>query len=92
MEAPIQAMMAAELGQLRVSLDASQLTATGPGLQVTRGYRIVEVVDQSATLVVTEPTGVSMRVWIDIHNDTLTFRPLDAPWNGEGKLLRVATL
>jgi hypothetical protein len=89
LEAPLAAMLVMQLGQLRVSIDATQFTAQGPGLKVTRTYQIQEVVDTTATLIVSEPTGVSTRVWIDFRGDVLTFRPLDAPWSGQGTLKRL---
>lgn len=89
MEAPLQGMLNMQLGQLKVQITGSQLTASGPGLEVARTYRIQEVVDQTATLVVSEPSGVSIRVWIEMRDPILTFRPLDAPWSGEGTLQRL---
>lgn len=89
LEAPLAAMLALQTGQLRVSIDPMQIVAQGPGLQVTRSYRIQEVVDQTATVIVSEPTGVSIRVWIDFRDNLLVFRPMDAPWNGEGTLQRL---
>jgi hypothetical protein len=89
LEAPLAAMLAMQVGQLRVSFNATQFTAQGPGLQVTRTYAIQEVVDTTATLIVSEPTGVSTRVWIDFTGNILIFRPLDAPWSGQGTLKRL---
>jgi hypothetical protein len=89
LEAPLVAMLGAQLGQLRVTVDATQLSAVGPGVQVVRTYRIQEVVDQAATLVVSEPSGVSVRVWIEFRENLVIFRPMDAPWNGEGTLRRL---
>jgi hypothetical protein len=89
LEAPLAAMLALQTGQLRVSIDPMQIVAQGPGLQVTRSYRIQEVVDQTATVIVSEPTGVSIRVWIDFRDNLLIFRPMDAPWSGEGTLQRL---
>jgi hypothetical protein len=89
LEAPLQALLNAELGQMRITIDNAQLIAQGPGLQVVRSYRIQEVADQTATIVVSEPSGVSVRVWIEFRDNLLTFRPLDAPWSGEGSLQRL---
>jgi hypothetical protein len=89
LEAPLAAMLAMQLGQLRVNFDATQFTAQGSGMQVTRTYTIQEVVDTTATLIVSEPTGVSIRVWIDFTGNILTFRPMDAPWSGQGTLKRL---
>lgn len=89
LEAPLQGMLGTQLGQMRVVIEGTQITASGPGLQVARSYQIQEVVDQTATLVVAEPSGVSVRVWIEMRDPVLTFRPLDAPWSGEGTLQRL---
>jgi hypothetical protein len=89
LEAPLAAVLAIQFGQLRVAVNGSQISAQGPGLQVVRSYTIQEALDQTATLIVSEPTGVSIRVWVEFHDDVLTFRPLDAPWTGEGTLQRI---
>jgi hypothetical protein len=89
LEAPLQGLLNFQLGQMRVTIDSAQLTAEGPGLRVVRSYRIQEVVDETATLIVSEPSGVSVRVWIEFRDNLLTFRPLDAPWSGEGTLKRL---
>jgi hypothetical protein len=90
LEAPLQGLLQAQLGQLRVRVEGDRISATGPFVQVSRTYRVQEAFDQTATLVVSEPTGVSIRVWIERQGNVLTFRPLDAPWNGEGTLLSVS--
>lgn len=89
LEAPLQGMLGMQLGQMRVVIEGTQISASGPGLQVARSYYIQEVVDQTATLVVSEPSGVSIRVWIEMRDPVLTFRPLDAPWSGQGTLQRL---
>ena len=89
LETPLAAMLALQVGQLHIQIDGTQLNAQGPGLQVTRTYQILEVVDQTATLAVTEPTGDSERVWIEFRDNLLTFRPMDAPWSGVGTLQRL---
>lgn len=85
----LQGMLQSQLGQMQVLVNGSQLAATGPGVSATRNYQIEEVLDKTATLVVSEPSGVSIRVWIEIRGRTLTFRPLSAPWSGEGTLQRL---
>jgi len=89
LEMTLQGMLLSQLGQMQVLVNGSQLIATGPGVSATRNYQIEEVLDQTATLVVSEPSGVSIRVWVEIRERTLTFRPLSAPWSGEGTLQRL---
>ncbi len=89
LDAPLLALINVQFGQMRVTFDGIRLTAQGPGLQITRTYQIQDVVDQSATLVLSEPTGEMIRVWVSIQNNMLTFRPEDAPWSGEGTLQRI---
>lgn len=89
LESPLLDLINTQLGQLRVTINGSQLTAQGPGLQVARTYQIQEAEDESATIIVSEPTGVSVRVWIEIRDSMMTFRPLDEPWNGEGTMKRL---
>jgi len=88
-ELALQALLLSQFGKMQVRVDGSNITATGPGIQVTRSYQIQEIVDETATLVVAEPTGVTGRVWIEFRDNSLVFRPLDGPWNGEGLLIRV---
>ena len=78
-----------QFGQLRVTINGAQISAQGPGVQVGRTYQVLEADDQSATLTVSEPTGASVRVWVAIQDNVLTFHPLDAPWSGEGTLRRL---
>jgi hypothetical protein len=91
LELPLQGLLNAQIGLLQVSVDGSALTVSGPGLTVSRTLQVQEVVDQTATVFVTEPTGVSLRVWIEFQEGgrSLIFRPLDAPWTGEGTLKRL---
>jgi hypothetical protein len=89
LDAPLLALINIQFGQMRVTFDGTRLTAQGPGLQVTRLYQIQQVVDQSATLVLSEPTGESIRVWVEIRDNMLAFRPQDAPWSGEGTFRRL---
>lgn len=89
LDAPLLALINIQFGQMRVTFDGTKLTALGPGLQVVRMYQIHEVVEQSATLVLSEPTGESIRVWVSIQDNMLTFRPMDAPWGGEGTFRRI---
>ena len=89
LEPALAALLTLQFGQMRVTIDSSRISAQGPGLQVLRSYRIQEAVDQSATLVVTDQTGIAVRVWIEFRDNWLTFRPMDAPWTGEGTLQRL---
>jgi hypothetical protein len=78
-----------QLGKMQVRVGGGNINATGPGIEFARTYQIQEVVDETATLLVAEPTGVTTRVWIEFRDNTLIFRPLDAPWEGEGSLIRI---
>ena len=90
LDPPLLALTNVQFGQMRVTINSNRLIAQGPGLlQVVRTYQIQEIVDQSATLVITEPTGESTRVWVEFRDNLLTFRPMDPPWTGEGTLQRI---
>jgi hypothetical protein len=89
LEAPMVAIVNLQLGQMRVKVNGAQINAQGPGVQVTRTYSVIEADDRSATIAVSEPTGASVRVWIGLEGNVLIFRPLDAPWSGEGTLRRL---
>ena len=88
-EGPMAVLVNMQFGQLRVTINGAQISAQGPGVQVGRTYQVLEADDQSATLTVSEPTGASVRVWVAIQDNVLTFHPLDAPWSGEGTLRRL---
>ena len=89
LEPALFALLNLQFGQLRVVVNGTQITAQGPGLQVSRTYQIQEVVDSSATLLVIDQSGIAVRVWIEIRDNWLTFRPIDSPWTGEGVLQRL---
>ena len=83
------ALLTLQFGQLRVVVNGTQITAQGPGLQVLRTYKIQEANEDSATLLVIDQTGIAVRVWVEIRDNFLTFRPMDSPWTGEGVLRRM---
>jgi hypothetical protein len=89
LEPPLAVLVNMQFGQMRVSINGAQINAQGPGVQVGRSFQVLQADDQSATLTVSEPTGASVRVWIAIQDNVLTFHPLDAPWGGEGTLRRM---
>ncbi len=89
LDPPMAAVVNVQLGQMRVSINGAQMTAQGPGVQVVRTFSVIEADDRSATLDVSEPAGSSVRVWIGLEGSLLIFRPLDAPWGGEGTLRRL---
>lgn len=72
-----------------MTVQGAQITAQGPGVQVMRTYQVLQADGAFATLAISEPTGESIRVSINIEDNLLTFHPLDAPWSGEGTLQRL---
>jgi hypothetical protein len=89
LDLPLAALVNPQLGQMRVTVLGAQITARGPGVQVVRNYQVIQVNGTFATIVISEPTGESIRVSVNINGNVLTFRPLDAPWTGEGTLQRL---
>jgi len=89
LEPALFTLLSLQFEQMRVVVDGSRITAQGPGLQVLRTYQIQEAIAPSATLLVIDQSGIASRVWVEIHENWLTFRPLDSPWAGEGLLQRV---
>jgi len=89
LEAPLLALVNVQFGQMRVTFNGTRLNAQGPALQVARTFQIQEAMDQTATLIVLDPNGVSNRVRVEFRDNLLMFRPLDAPWSGEGTLQRL---
>ncbi len=88
LEPALSTLLSLQFGQMRVNIEGSRITAQGPGLQVLRTYQIQDAVDDSATLLVVDQSGIAVRVWIEIRDNWLTFRP-DSPWTGEGVLQRL---
>lgn len=89
LDLPLAALVNPQLGQMRVTINGDQMTAQGPGMQVVRTYRVIQADEIFATVVISAPTGESVRVSVSIEGNVLTFRPLDAPWSGEGTLQRL---
>jgi len=83
------ALINIQFGQMRVTMDGTRLTAQGPGVQVARTYQIQASEDESAMLIISDPSGVPIRVSVFLQDNLLTFHPLDAPWSGEGTLRRI---
>jgi len=88
LEPALYALLTLQFGQMRVTVQGSRIVAQGPGLQVVRTFQIQEAFDTTATLLVVDQSGIAVRVWIEIRDQWLTFRPMDSPWTGEGVLQR----
>ena len=89
LDAPTLALINIQFGQMRVTMDGTRFTAQGPGVQVARTYQIQASEDESAILIIADPSGVPIRVTVFLQDNLLTFHPLDAPWSGEGTLRRI---
>lgn len=89
LEPALFTLLSLQFGQMRVIVDGTRITAQGPGLQVLRTYQIQDALEQSATLLVIDQSGIGVRVWVELHDNWLTFRPMDSPWTGEGVLQRL---
>jgi len=89
LDVPLAALVNPQLGQMRVTVQGTQMTVQGPGVQVVRAYQVLQADGVFATIAISAPTGESVRVSISIEGNVLTFRPLDAPWTGEGTLQRL---
>ena len=89
LDVPLLALVNLQLGQMRVTVNGAQMTAQGPGVQVERTYQVLQADGMFATIVISAPTGEQIRVSVNIEGNLLTFRPLDAPWSGEGTLQRL---
>jgi len=88
-DVPLAALVNPQLGQMRVTVQGAQMTVQGPGVHVVRTYQVLQADGVFATIAISAPTGESVRVSIHIEDNLLTFRPLDAPWTGEGTLQRL---
>lgn len=88
LEAPLQGLLNAQLGSLTVAFQGAQFSATGPGVTMTGHYKVwTAALDQlSGTLY--DSTGVGYRIAGQFDGTGFAFRSFDAPWKGQGRLVR----
>jgi hypothetical protein len=90
LEAPLQGLLTAELGQLMVTFTATDYTAIGPGINVTGRLTIQTAEGDFLTGTFFDQTGVGYRISGQFDGMLFRFHTYDSPWRGEGTLERTA--
>jgi hypothetical protein len=88
LEAPLQSLLSAELGQLTVTFTGSDYTAVGPGINITGRFELQSAQNDLLSASFFDSTGVAYRVSGQFDGARFRFRSYDAPWRGEGSLER----
>lgn len=88
LEAPLRGLLSAQFGALEVSFGSDQLTATGPGVDAARRYRIEQSIGDDISLVVVDTAGIETHFSGRFVGAELKFHSLDDPWRGRGTLER----
>jgi hypothetical protein len=90
LEAPLQGLLAAELGQLTLTFTGSDYNAVGPGINVTGRFQLQTAEGELLSGSFIDSTGVAYRVSGQFDGQLFRFRSYDSPWRGQGTLERVA--
>lgn len=85
---PFDSLLAAQIGQLVLDVDANQIAATGAGIDTTRRYEVVEATPLGAKLRLTDDAGVHFEVEITFRGQDVDFTSRTSPWQGQGSLSR----
>jgi hypothetical protein len=89
LEPMFAALLAAQMGQLRVSLHGGQMTVTGVGVQAERTYKVTSAAADGFSAVMIDPSGVSYKVTGAFQGVDLSFVSQSDPWRGSGRLRRL---
>lgn len=88
LEAPLQSLLNAQLGAMTLSFTGAQFSASGPGLNVSGTYKVWNAAADQFSGTIYDSTGVAYRVAGQFQGPALDFRSYDAPWKGQGRLVR----
>jgi hypothetical protein len=88
LEAPLQGLLSAELGQMTVTFTGSDYAAVGPGINITGRFQLQTAGNDLVSGSFFDSTGVAYRVSGQFDGSLFRFHSYDAPWRGEGTLER----
>jgi hypothetical protein len=88
LEAPLQGLLNAELGQLTVTFTGSDYTAVGPGINISGRYELQTAANDLVSASFIDSTGVAYRVSGRFDGPLFRFHSYDSPWRGDGTLER----
>jgi hypothetical protein len=89
LEPMFAALLAAQMGQLRVSFRGGSMTIEGVGVQAQRTFKVTQAAADGFTGVMVDPTGVSYQVTGAFQGVDLAFVSHSDPWRGTGRLRRL---
>jgi hypothetical protein len=88
LDLPLQAVLAAELGQLVVTFNQSQFSAVGPGVNFNGRYVVTSAEGEQLQAILYDPQGVGHHFSCQFAGNLLHFHIDDKPWAGVGALQR----
>lgn len=88
LEAPLQSLLNAELGQLTVTFTGSNYSAVGPGIDISGRFEIQNAGGDILSGTFYDQTGVAYRVSGQFDGPRFLFHSYDSPWLGSGVLQR----
>ncbi len=86
LDLPLQAVLAAELGQLVVSFNQGQYTAVGPGVNAAGRYEVTSADGDQLQVTVYDAQGIAYHFAAQFAGNLLHFHIDDKPWAGVGAL------
>ena len=89
LEPMFAALLAAQMGQLKVTLRSGTMSIEGVGVQAQRSYRVVQAAADGFSAVMIDPTGVQYQVTGAFQGLDLAFASQSDPWRGTGRLRRL---
>lgn len=89
LEPMFAALLAAQMGQLKVTLHAGVMNVEGVGVNAERNYRVTQAAADGFSAVVIDPTGVQYQVTGAFQGLDLMFTSQTDPWRGTGRLRRL---
>jgi hypothetical protein len=88
LDLPLQAVLAAELGQLVVTFNQSQFSAVGPGVNFTGRYVVTSAEGEQLQAILYDSQNVAYHFSAQFAGNLLHFHIDDKPWAGVGALER----
>ncbi|HWZ90848.1 MAG TPA: hypothetical protein VNW92_18430 [Polyangiaceae bacterium] len=86
LDLPLQAVLAAELGQLVVTFNQSQFAAVGPGVDFNGRYVVTSAEGDQLSVILYDPQGIAYHFSAQFSGNLLHFHIDDKPWAGVGAL------
>jgi hypothetical protein len=87
-ETMFAALLAAQMGQMRITLRSGTMRVEGVGVVAERTYRITQAAADGFSAVMIDPNGVEYRVTGAFQGTDLAFVSQSDPWRGSGRLRR----